>query len=138
MATESPLIHDGSQTTAGSNYGTGVAGLAGPNTSGQFLAVYISASREVKIAATAGQEVYGILQNDPPQSAAADVGILGVTKAVAGSATITAGANLATDASGRLVAQTNTQNTVAISLEASTATGQIITVALVPNAKAQY
>ena len=138
MATEGPLIHDGSQCVATSNYGKGVVGLAGPGSSGQFLAVYINASRSVGICATAGAEAYGILQNDPPSGAAADVGILGVTKAVAGSNAITAGGNLATDASGRLVAATGTQNVIAVAIEASSATNQIITVSIVPNSKGGY
>jgi hypothetical protein len=137
MATESPLVHDGSQTTAAANYSGGVTGLAGPNSSGQFLAVYISGSRAVSIAATAGQKVYGILQNTPASGQAADVGILGVTKAVAGSATINAGDDLMADASGRLILQTGTNVTVAVAIEPSGATNQIITVAIVPTARVQ-
>lgn len=101
MATEAPLLHDGSQTVAAANYGNG-AGLAGSNTagttggstgSGQYLAVTLSAARTV--ATTTGQSnvLYGILQNKPGSGQAADVGIFGITKAVAGG-TIAAGAQL--------------------------------------------
>lgn len=102
MATETVLIHDGSQTTAAANYGNSQS-LDGNNGSGQFLAVYISASRVVTLVASQGIRIYGILQNKPALGAAADVGVLGVTKAVAGG-TISAGVPLMTDSAGRLIA----------------------------------
>jgi hypothetical protein len=105
MATESPLIHDGSQCQAAANYWNPSTKLFGPGGSGQFLVVYINASRQVTIAAAATQVPYGILQNTPDIGQAADVGIIGVTKAVAGAAiTVNAGVvGLMADSNGRLI-----------------------------------
>lgn len=127
MATESPLIHDGSQTTAAANYTNGQS-LAGPGGSGQFLAVYISASRVVSLVATAGVAMYGVLQNTPNTGEAADVGILGVGKMTAGAA-ITAGADVMTDSSGRFVPWTSSSGYVKVgrALETVTALGQVFT-----------
>jgi hypothetical protein len=130
MATEAPLIHDGSQCTAAANLYNPGSALDGPGGSGQFLCVYISASRSVNVQTSAGGQVYGILQNTPPSGGPADVGILGVSKAVAG-ASFSAGAVLACDSAGRLIAQTSTNIAVAIAIEAATAANQIVTVALI-------
>lgn len=141
MSTESPLIHDGSQTVAAANYGNG-AGLAGSNTggttggstgSGQYLAVMLtSAGRTSVIASVAGQQIYGILQNKPAAAQAADVGIFGVTKAVAGG-TIAAGAALMVNASGQVVTWTSTGNKAQIgyAIEAAVS-GQVFTMFLGP------
>jgi predicted RecA/RadA family phage recombinase len=133
MATEAPLIHDGSQCTAAANYYNPSSALDGPGGSGQFLCVYISAARTVTVQTSQGGAVYGILQNTPPQGAAADVGILGVSKAVAGAA-ISAGANLMCDGNGRVITQTGSNVIVGVALEAASAANQIITIALVPTA----
>ena len=112
MATESVLIHDGSQTTAVANYGNSStyggtsAGFSGPQGSAQYLAVYISASRVVTLVAAIGARIYGILQNKPALGAAADVGVEGPGKCVAGG-TLSAGVPLMTDTSGRLIAWTS-------------------------------
>ena len=121
MATESPLLHDGSQTTAAADL-----------SSSQFYAVKITAARAVNLASTGGEYIYGILQNKPTSGQAADVGILGISKAIAGAA-YSAGVALMTDTSGRLITATGTNHRVATSIEAATAAGQLITVALGPN-----
>lgn len=121
MATEGFLIHDGSQTTAAADL-----------SASQFYAVKITAARAVNLASTGGEPIYGILQNKPTSGQAADVGLFGITKAVAGAA-ITAGAYLMTDTSGRLITVVTTSKRVAQALEAATAAGQLITVALGPN-----
>jgi hypothetical protein len=131
MATEGPLIHDGSQCTAAANYYNPASALDGPNGSGQFLCVYISAARVVTVQTSSGGAVYGILQNTPASGQAADVGIMGVTKAVAG-ASFSAGANLMCDTAGRLITQTSTNIIVATAIEAATAANQVVTVAVVP------
>lgn len=102
MATEGPLVHDGSQCSANANYynpGVALAGVAG---SGQFLAVVLSASRVVSIASNATTPVYGILQNTPLATDPADVGISGISKAVAG-ATIAFGQEVMSGTDGRLI-----------------------------------
>ena len=116
MALESPLIHDGSQTTSAVNadkttaayYGINTAGVVpgAASGSGQFLFVTISGSRQVTPAGTAGVQVYGVLQNAPKSGQAADVGMLGITKVVTGSGGVTAGGIVMTDANGRAVAWT--------------------------------
>lgn len=129
MATESPLLHDGSQCTAVANYGNGQS-LSGNAGSGQFLAVNISASRVVTLIATTGARIYGVLQNKPAAAAAADVGIFGPSKAVAGG-TFSAGVPLMTDTSGRLIAWTSGSGyfQVGLSIE-SGVVGQVATVFL--------
>lgn len=103
MATESPLIHDGGQnvlSTAADFRNSAITGttLAGPNGSGQFLAVVFSTTvdRTINGASTAaGTRIYGICQNKPRAGEAIDVGILGVSKCVAGAA-ITRGSEVMT------------------------------------------
>ena len=104
MATESPLIHDGSQTVAAASL-----------TTSQFYAIY------------------GILQNKPASGQAADVGFLGVSKAIAGAA-ITAGAALMTDTSGRLITATSTNHRVGYAIESVSATNTIFTMMVLPGA----
>lgn len=131
MATEGPLLHDGSQCVAAANYFNPASALDGPLGSGQFLCMFISASRVVTLQTSAGGDVYGILQNTPPQGQPADVGILGPSKAVAGAA-IAAGALLQSDNAGRVVTFTSGA-VVGRAIEAATAANQIITVALIPS-----
>lgn len=117
MATESPLIHDGSQTTAAADL-----------SAKQFYAVKITAARAVNLASTGGEGIYGILQNKPPSGEAADVGLIGVTKAIAGG-TIAAGDLLMTDTAGKLITATSTNHAVGQALEAAVA-NQIFTMAI--------
>lgn len=125
MATESPLLHH-SQCTAAANL-SATAGLDGPNGSGQFLAVKVTAARQVNLASTGGEAIDGILQNDPASGYVADVGFMGISKAVAGAA-FSAGALLMTDTSGRLITATSTNSAVAKAIEAATAANQVVTV----------
>lgn len=125
MATESPLIHDGAQTTASVNMSS-TASLSGYAGSGQFLGVVISGSRTVAYDSTGGAEIYGILQNQPASGQVADVGILGISKAMAGG-TIAAGADLMTNSSGELITATSTNHRFATAIEAAVS-GQIFTV----------
>ena len=141
MATESVLLHDGAQTVAAANYGNG-ANLAGSNTggttggatgSGQYLAVVLtSAGRTSAIASAIGAQIYGILQNKPALGGAADVGIYGISKAVAGG-TIAAAAPLMTNASGQLVAWTagSAYAQVGYAIEAAVS-GQVFTAYIGP------
>jgi hypothetical protein len=102
MATESPLIHDGGNgflSTASDARNSTITGttLAGPNGSGQFLAVYLSTGRTYSFCSTTIQNLSsvsiaaGLLQNKPAGGQAADVGIFGLSKAVSGSSAITGG-----------------------------------------------
>ena len=118
MATEGFLIHDGTQTTA-------AADLSG----NLFYCVKLTASRQVNLANTGGEVAYGVLQNKPTSGQAADIGVFGISKAAAGAA-FSAGAQLMTDTTGRLITRTSTNHCVALAIEAATAAGQLITVML--------
>jgi hypothetical protein len=129
MATETPLISIGSQVTAAADLSGVTSTLAGPNGSGQYLAVKITAARQVNLANTGGEAVLGILQNTPASGQACDVGFVGVSKAVAGAA-VAAGAELMTDTSARVITRTSTNHQVGVALEAATAAGQLISIVL--------
>lgn len=131
MATEAPLFHDGSQTTAAVDLSVNLIGPAG---SGQFLCVDITGDRQVNVQQVAGSRIYGILQNAPTGSQAADVGFLGVSKAVAGG-TFAAGDTLVCDAQSRVVKKsfTGLQYAVGRAITASTAINQIVTILVNPS-----
>jgi hypothetical protein len=102
MAIDSPMLHDGAQFVSNANFYNPASALAGPGGSAQFLGLVISASRVLSVQTTVGGQCYGVLQNTPVSGDVCDVGILGITKMVAG-ASITAGADLMVDASGRFI-----------------------------------
>jgi hypothetical protein len=102
MATEGPLLHDGSNCTAYANMYNPTSALAGPNGSGQFLAVSMQASRIVQLSTTVGGLCYGVLQNTPMAGEPADVGFVGASKMVFG-ASVTMGAEIMCDVSGRAI-----------------------------------
>lgn len=131
MAVEGVMIREGTYV-AGANF-SNTAGLAGPGGSGQFLAVKQStaADRTVLLGNTAGTiDILGILQNKPVSGDAADICILGTTKAVYGG-TVVAGAFLTTDASGRLVTATTGQLACAKAVTAGVI-GDVQTVEMLP------
>jgi len=132
MTTESPLIHDGSQMVAGADWSAAFNDANGPGKSAQFLCVKAStATARTLILATAGGEaIYGILQNKPALGFAADIGILGISKARLGAVVVT-GKALMTDSSARLIQATGTNQRVAVALEAGN-TDQIIAVFVAP------
>lgn len=146
QATESPLIHDGSQTTLStttSAQNSTITGstLAGPSGSGQFLCMVLSTvnSRQVNFASstsgsTGSAPFYGILQNKPAISQAADIGIFGISKVVAGSTSIVAGGPImmstagGSSLNGTVNAWTSASGPrIGYSLESPTAAGQVIT-----------
>lgn len=129
MAVEGVMVRDGNVVAAQDFSNT--AALAGPNGSGQFLAVKLStvADRSLLIAG-ANTDIYGILQNKPKSGEAGDVCLSGVSKAVFG-ATIVAAAFLTTDASGRLVTATTGQLACAKAIVAGVL-GDIGTVEVLP------
>lgn len=128
MATESPLMHDGSHTTASVDCSASAASpFTGLNSTGQYLGVVISGSKTVAPDATGGAVIYGILQNAPAVGQAADVGIFGISKGVMG-ASATAGAQLMTNSAGRLITGTSTNHRFAILLETATGAGQVCSV----------
>lgn len=139
MANESPLMHDGAMCTLGfdarNSTNTGST-LSGPNGSGQFLAVRLSttADRTVLLAstATAGVNIYGVLQNKGSTGQVADVGIFGITKAVAGGAIAGGGpVAVSSTAAGTFIAYSSAANTYAVGYALETAVaGQVFTMRL--------
>jgi hypothetical protein len=125
MTTEAPLQKDGAQCVAAANYWNPTTALFGPQGSGQFLAVFLSAARTVSLQTTQGALCYGILQNAPNTGQAADVAIGGITKVVVGAA-VAAGAELMADTNGRAITQTSTNRKIGMALEAATAANQMI------------
>lgn len=116
MATEGPLLHDGSQTTAGADL-----------SSSQFLGVKLSTSadRTVILVAASTDIPYGVVQNKPTSGQAADVGIVGVTKVKAGG-TVTRGDSLMFNGSGLAVTATGSNVVWGYALE-SAVNNQIMT-----------
>lgn len=120
MATEGPQITDGGQTITATDL-----------TAKQFYAVKMTATaRTVALASTGGEMIYGILQNAPAATEAANVCIFGVTKAQAGG-TITAGDPLTTDTAGKLITYTSSKVKVGVALT-SGASGDLITAFIFP------
>lgn len=129
------MLHDGGNTIAAANYYSPGSALPGPNGSGQFCAVQLSASadRTSLLVSSGGGAIYGILQNTPLLGDAADVCLVGISKAVGG-ASITRGAALMTDSSARLITQTGSNVIVGYALESCGAAGDIFTAFIVPGA----
>jgi len=94
----------------------------------QYYCVKVDSNGKAALCGAAENSV-GILQNDPTSGQMATVGMLGLSKAKYG-ASVTAGANLMTDASGKLITATGTNPVIALALE-SGSTDEIRSVALV-------
>lgn len=95
----------------------------------QYHAVKVDANGNM-IAAGAGEVSVGILQDDPSTGQTGTVMVHGVTRAVYG-ATVAAGASLAADANGKLVAAVAGNAVIGIALQGGVA-GQLGTVLLLP------
>jgi hypothetical protein len=79
-----------------------------------------------------GLQAHGVLQNDPPAAGrAANVGISGITKVVAGG-TCTAGSNVSADTNGRAVNTVSGDFALGVACESATTDGQIISILLCP------
>jgi hypothetical protein len=96
MATESPLLHDGGHCTLSTLYDARRSSLSGttlngPNGSGQFFPVSMSTLNDLQVNLSTGftpstfAPIIGILQNTPGPGEICDIGIFGVSKALAGS-----------------------------------------------------
>ncbi len=86
------------------------------------------ADRTVLGCTVSGQQVYGVIQNKPSTGLAADVGIMGVSKVVCGTTSVSAGSKIQADSSGNAVAYSSAAGIYAagVALETPTAAGQII------------
>jgi hypothetical protein len=146
MALESPLLHLGWLTlsTLDDARRSSITGTTnnGPNGSGQFYWVYTSTINSLQVrlgssvaALSTAVQCVGILQNTPGPGEAADVGFVGVTKAIAGSTVITMGTQVAPSSApvgqaGELVPWLAGANgpPIGYSLENPTSTGAVFTI----------
>jgi Uncharacterized conserved protein (DUF2190) len=103
----------------------------------QYLAVAVSgADFQVNVVGN-GVKALGVLQNAPTSGQAADVRVIGVSKAVAGAA-YARGVMLMSNASGQLITATSTNYAVAYSLEAAAASGELRSVYVIGAPSGQY
>lgn len=145
MANEGPFIKDGAQcvlSTAADFRNSTLTGttLAGPQGSGQFLAVVLSTTTQrtaqLPSTTTAQFRGYGICQNKPRPAEAIDVVIFGISKVVAGSTAIAAGQELmlSSTSAGTLIAFSSAAGQVPIGRAVGdippTAVGQVFTAAI--------
>jgi hypothetical protein len=143
MATESPLLHD-THFTLSTTYDARRASITGttlngPNGSAQFFPVFASTTNDLQVTLSTGGTIastnitcVGILQNTPGPGEAADVGIFGVTKAIAGS-TFVRGQLLSP--SGSIAGGVTTYSTgngppIGFAMESVTSTGTVFTMGL--------
>lgn len=85
-----------------------VEAAADYSTTGQYLIVDVSADGVVTKAGTSGQAALGILQNKPKAGEASDVAVVGVSKLVAGTGNLAAGALFMAHTDGTGVTATGT------------------------------
>lgn len=91
---------------------------------------FASTAGEVVIASAATDKIAGVVQNDPIAGQEADVAVLGIAKVVA-AASVAAGDHITTNTTGRAATTTTGNNHVlGIALDASSANGDVIRVAL--------
>lgn len=106
-------------------------------TTKQFYLVKLTAADTVGLGAATSDTCIGVLQNKPNSTQAAQVRILGVTKAVSdGTTAISVGDKVGTSAAGKAVkVTTQDRPIIGTALSASSADGTIISVLLSPNAQ---
>ena len=85
----------------------------------QYYAVKVNASGQIVLAG-AGENAIGILQDKPTSGQVGTVMALGISKAIYG-ASVTAGQNLAADASGKLVPASGEAAVIGVALESGSA-----------------
>lgn len=101
----------------------------------QYYFVEETAAKTVNTTNAITDIALGVLQNKPTTGQAASVAVGGTTKVVAGAA-IAAGAKVAPMASGKAQTAASTQFPRGIALEAATADGDLIEIALVSSGAA--
>jgi hypothetical protein len=139
MAVEAILLTDGalhvSTADLRNSTNSGTTRM-GPNGSGQFLAVKQSTVTGGVVYPTTlnGQTAYGVIQNKPGVGDVAAVAVFGLTKAVAGTTTITPALDLMVDTSGCMIPYATAANQARFARQAGptlpTAVGEVFTVAL--------
>ena len=100
-----------------------LAAAANYSATGQYRGMVASASADhtAVLASVAGQQIMGILRNEPEAGEACEIVIEGIAKAVAGGA-IVRGDRLSVDANGALVASTGAGAIVGTALESAAST----------------
>lgn len=95
--------------------------------------VEVDSNGQLTISNSAGESVFGVLQNDPDaEGVAGSVMKTGVSKVVAGAA-IAAGALVQTNASGRAITAASGDFVVGRTIDAVGADGEVVSVALGEN-----
>lgn len=112
-------------------------GAAGVDLTGkQFYAVRLAGDNQIDAITAAGQTPIGVLEIPPyAPGGAATVCVLGATKAVAGGA-FSAGAYLAVDDQGRVIAAAAGAERFAIALQAAAAAGEVVEILVLHAGKA--
>lgn len=95
------------------------------STTGQYLGVKLtSTANTVELADTNGEQIYGVLQNDPASGETARVAIGGICKAEAGAA-IAVGALVAVDTDGQFITAATADTAVGFARSAAGAAGEV-------------
>lgn len=97
----------------------------------QYYAVELVASNKCDACDGQGELAAGILQNEPEAGEAADIAVLGMTKAITHDTGIAVNSELTTDANGKLEVASAGDYVVAIALEGASAEDDVISVLLV-------
>src|SRR5512145_140025 len=99
----------------------------------QYTPVLLSstAARTVLSSTVTTRPTIGILMNDPASGEEAEVAVLGVVKAVAGTSTITRGLSLSANTTG--VINVTAGKIFAVAIDAPSAKGDLIMIALLGN-----
>jgi len=119
---------------------TGVPGLPGsanPNGGDLYKLVKITGKHTVGLCTADTDLCIGVLQNKPQVTGqAATVAIRGISNVIAGVNNLTAGTEVTSDASGRVVAATTGDKVAGVVLAGSTAVDEMIPMLIQPGVKA--
>lgn len=105
----------------------------------QYRFVRITAARTVTVGVvTAGNQAYGILQNDPATSQAAAIAVLGVSQLQLGNGGATYGNRLKSDTNGRGIAISAAADVAMAIARESGSSGEQISVFIIPGGDTHY
>src|ERR1043165_6933501 len=97
----------------------------------QYYCVKLNSSGKAVLASVAGESVVGILNNKPTSGVAAQIMAQGVSKAIVGTAGVTANSPVAVDANGAIVNAAGSDVVVGVALETGTL-AQLVPVLIAP------
>jgi hypothetical protein len=95
----------------------------------QFYIVKLTADESVNVGSSAGEAVFGVLQNDPASGAAAIVRVGGVSKVLCGTGGLSAQDLVQTDAAGKGITATSGDYSVGVCVKGAAA-GEYATIAV--------